>query len=209
MSVTTLAVVLSSVLGLRSDVPIQRPGGTPTEPAAEAPMAPEATAPAAASPAPAEGAIEAPTAAADAAPAAAPPEPPGPQPEPTAPEPPPPTFDLEPDAPEPITIDLDDRDRKLRRASSLIAGGAVMVTAGLVMLIGAATEAAKPACKFDLDTCANAPRPAVARGLGVGAAIALVGGAALVGFGAHRRHKLNAAIAGDANAVALTVSGRF
>lgn len=107
------------------------------------------------------------------------------------------------------TDDLDRIDRDLRRAQALISIGAVATTAGLLMLIGAATEAAKPPCKFDLDTCANAPRPRMARGLGIGAAVTLVGGATLIGIGGHRRHRLRARIDADAKNVALTVSGRF
>ncbi len=107
------------------------------------------------------------------------------------------------------TDDLDRIDRELRRAQALISIGAVATTAGLLMLIGAATEAAKPPCKFDLDTCANAPRPRMARGLGIGAAVTLVGGATLIGIGGHRRHRLRARIDADAKNVALTVSGRF
>jgi hypothetical protein len=194
---TSVVAVLSGLLGLAPDVPIQRPVA-PTE-AAPTEAAPTEAAPTEAAPteaAPTE--IEA-----EPAPAAA--TEPATPPEPTAPTDP---VDVAA-AYAATTHDLDDRDRQLRRASSLIAGGAVAATVGLVMLIGAGTEAAKPDCKFGLDSCANAPRPAIARGLGIGSAIALAGGAAMIGFGLHRRHRLQTSFGADANSVAMTVAGRF
>ncbi len=218
MAVTTggagVVAVLSGLLGLAPDVPIQRPGESPTETAAPEATAPEATAPEATAPADTAATAEAvaptePTS----APVAAPPAVDSPESvaEPViSPEPASPTDPVDLAAAYAATThDLDDRDRQLRRASSLIAGGAVTATAGLVMLIGAATEAAKPECKFGLDTCPNAPRPAIARGLGIGAAIALAGGAAMIGYGLHRRHRLQTSFGADANSVAMTVSGRF
>lgn len=227
MVVTTgsagVLAMLSGLLGLAPDVPIQRAGQaqvTPSETAAPtetAPPAPNETAAPADPVAPDEAA--APTEAAAPNEAAAPDEDAAPTETGDATTPAEPTTPPSPAIPtDPVdlaqayastTHDLDDRDRQLRRASSLIAGGAVAATAGLVMLIGAATEAAKPECKFDLDTCANAPRPAVARGLGIGSAIALAGGAAMIGYGLHRRHRLMTSFGADANSVAMTVSGRF
>lgn len=208
MSSSSLVVALSVIFGLAPDVPIQRPTA-----------APEAAAPAPEAPPDATIEPDAPTSdVGDAAPndtpveteLVAPAEPVGGEadavPAPVVDATPTPDLAAEYAA---ATIDLDDLDRKLRRAEGLIAGGSVMGIAGLVMLIGAATEAAKPACKFDQDTCANAPRPAVARGLGIGSAIAIVGGATMLGLGLHRRHKIRTVFSGDTNSVALTLHGRF
>lgn len=102
-----------------------------------------------------------------------------------------------------------DRERRERRAQVMLSGGAIAAVAGLLLLVGAGVEHNKPACKFGLDDCANAPRPRLAKGLAVGGALAVVGGAVLVGFGAHRLRKLRAGVQADATSAALVVHGRF
>jgi hypothetical protein len=207
MSASILAVVLSSML-IAPEVPIQRPGTAPPDTAAPSVESPSTGAP------PTDAApTDEPAPAVEAAPEPTPtvePAPAEPAVAPTSAD-----LDLAMDddalakAYAESSDELDARDKKLRRANSMIAIGAVTATAGLVMLIGAVTEANKPDCKFDLDTCANAPRPAVARGLGAGAGIALAGGLALVGVGAFKRYKLRPSVDANATSVAITLRGRF
>ncbi|HWB73365.1 MAG TPA: carboxypeptidase-like regulatory domain-containing protein, partial [Nannocystaceae bacterium] len=78
------------------------------------------------------------------------------------------------------TKELERRDKLERRSSTMIAAGAVSALAGFVMVVAAGVEANKAPCKFGEDDCANAPRPAVAKGMGIGGALALAGGATLV-----------------------------
>lgn len=106
-------------------------------------------------------------------------------------------------------IDLDRYDRPLRRANTMLSAGGVVAAIGGLMLIGAVTEAGKAPCKFDLDSCPNAPRPSVTRGLAVGAAIGLIGGGALVAAGLVKRRKVRARIEADAKQVGLAFVGRF
>jgi hypothetical protein len=202
MLASTFIAVLSSVALLAPEVPIQRPGGTEPAPVVEA--SPSADAPAAA-PTSEAPPVESPETA-----VAAPPI------EETPPaEPPPSTTD---EVSNDIAIaqeyaassdELDRRDKAMRRANSMIAIGAVTTLAGLVMLIAAVTEANKADCKFDLDTCANAPRPAVAKGLGAGAGIAIAGGIALVALGALKRYKLRPVVDANATSFAIGLRGRF
>jgi hypothetical protein len=107
------------------------------------------------------------------------------------------------------TAELDRRRIDDQRARTLIATGSVAGAAALFMLIGAAVEANKPECKFDLDDCAAAPRPNVTRGLGIGGAVLAIVGGTLIGVGVHKLRKLRARVELDDRAVALVVGGRF
>lgn len=199
------------VLSLQPSVPLQRPGApapspvvapiSPTEPAEATAPEPSVEAPAAEAPvdeapseamAPArETAVDAEDASAEAAPTIAMPIP----------------VD-EPAPPEPV-IDIDRHDRSLRRANTVLAAGAVIATFGGLMAIGAATEAGKAPCKFDLETCPNAPRRNVTRGLAAGAAIAIVGGGVLVVTGVVKRRRIQTRIAADLRSAGVVLVGRF
>lgn len=109
----------------------------------------------------------------------------------------------------PITYDLDQDDRKLARAQTMIAAGSVAGVGALVMLIAAGVEHNKPKCMFGLEDCSNAPRPAVATGLAVGGALLLGVGATLIGFGAAKQRRLRMAMGGDRTQVSVAISGRF
>lgn len=201
MIASTLIALLTSAAVLAPEVPLQRPSGSEPAPA-PAPAETPTTATSPADAPPVEPTEDAPVEAVE------------PEPEPAAPIAP---LSAE-EPPDDIAIaqeyaaasdDLDRRDKLMRRANSMIAIGAVTATAGLVLLIAAVTEGNKADCKFDLDTCANAPRPAVAKGLGAGAGIALAGGIALVGIGAYKRYKLRPTVDANATSFALGLSGRF
>jgi len=208
-----IIVVLSGILA--ADPPMQRPtGGLPPSAtaadAAEVGATPAESGPEGVEPEPTEpeptgrgGPLTPPE------PAEPDPAEPEPAPDPAAPEPvPAPVIDLEAEYAASTDV-FELHDRKIRRSQAALGGGAVLAIAGLVMLIGAATEAAKPDCKFGLDTCRNAPRPRVARGLGVGAGIALAGGGSLVAWGLVRRHRLRTSVVGSGDSVAVTLRGRF
>lgn len=105
--------------------------------------------------------------------------------------------------------ELDARAWERQRANTMIAAGGVAGVGALVMLLAAAIERSKPDCKFGLPDCADAPRPAVAIGLGVTGGLFALASAALIGTGVHRIRKLNARISVDDRAMALVVSGRF
>ncbi len=112
-------------------------------------------------------------------------------------------------APASPVFDLEVHERKIERARLVIAGGSVAALGGLLMIVAAGVEANKPECMFGLDDCANAPRPAFARALGIAGGVVLAGGAALIGVGIARRHKLRAKLRGDLTSIGVTVSGRF
>ena len=112
-------------------------------------------------------------------------------------------------ASEPVTYDLDDSERKLARAQTMIAAGSVAGVGALVMLIAAGVEHNKPPCMFGLDDCSNAPRPAVATGLAIGGALLLGVGATLIGFGAAKQRRLRMGMRGDRTQVSVAISGRF
>ncbi|MEX1361746.1 MAG: carboxypeptidase-like regulatory domain-containing protein [Nannocystaceae bacterium] len=112
-------------------------------------------------------------------------------------------------APPTTTEELDRRRFEAARAHTMISIGGVSGVAGLLLLIGAAVEGAKRECQFGLDDCAAAPRPALTRGLAIGGAILVSGGAALVGLGVHRQRKLRASIAADDRSAAIVLTGRF
>jgi hypothetical protein len=116
---------------------------------------------------------------------------------------------VEPPAPEPVVLDFDRDERDLRRATSVLAGGAVLATLGSLMALGALTEARKAPCKFDLETCPNAPRPNVTRGLAAGAIVGIVGGGALVAVGLVKRRRIRARIDADLRSAGIVVAGRF
>ncbi len=112
-------------------------------------------------------------------------------------------------APPTETTEIERREKIERRAATMIAAGSVAGLAGLVMIIAAGVEANKPPCMFGLDTCSNAPRPAFAKGLGIGGALAVAGGATLVLVGVFSRRRMRAAVAADNQSAALVISGRF
>lgn len=112
-------------------------------------------------------------------------------------------------APPTETRELERRAKIETRSSTMIAVGSIAAIGGLVMIIGGIIEANKPPCMFGLDECSNQPRPAVAKGMGIGGAVALAGGAALVGFGVAKRLRLRAAIEADNTHAALVLRGRF
>lgn len=111
--------------------------------------------------------------------------------------------------PAPVVLDLDRDERDLRRANSVLAGGAVLATLGSLMALGAFTEARKAPCKFDLESCPNAPRPNVTRGLAAGAAIGILGGGALIAVGVIKRRRIHARMSGDLRSAGIVVAGRF
>ncbi|MBX7080521.1 MAG: carboxypeptidase-like regulatory domain-containing protein [Nannocystaceae bacterium] len=112
-------------------------------------------------------------------------------------------------APASPVFDLEHHERKIERAGLMIAAGSVAALGGLLMIVAAGVEANKPECMFGLDDCANAPRPEFARALGIAGGVVLAGGAALVGVGIARRHRLRAQLRGDWTSIGVTVSGRF
>jgi hypothetical protein len=207
----TSVVLIAAPVAASEPVPVQRPGAAAPEaapPTAE--PAPPAVEPTAEAAPPAEVAP-----AVESSPASTPTES---APAESAPaEPPPPAAPFEADDDEVTEAEVaaatpteaDIREIKLRRAQSMIAVGAVAALAGFVMAVAAGVEHAKADCKFGLDDCANAPRPAVTKGLGIGGAIGLVGGAALVGIGVYKLRKLRASVAVDGRSAGVVLSGRF
>jgi hypothetical protein len=107
------------------------------------------------------------------------------------------------------SVELERREKVERRAAVMLATGAISAIGGFVMVIAAGIEANKPPCMFGLDDCSNAPRPAVAKGMGIGGAVLMAGGAALITFGALSRRRLRAAVAADSQSVGVTLRGRF
>lgn len=208
-----------AVLSLEPSVPLQRPGAPAPSPTPTPPAATDVAAAPAPVEAPSEATpVEAPS---DAAPSDA---------EPTAATPvEATTSDAASDAPadaalgiampipvaEPPTpesqlvIDLDVHERALRRWNMVIAGGAVIGTIGVVMAFGAFTEARKAPCKFDLETCPNAPRPTVTRALAAGAAVALIGGGVMVVAGVVKRRRIQTSFETDLRSAGISISGRF
>jgi hypothetical protein len=202
-------------------VPVQRPNAPvaapPTaEPVAPEPVAPEPIAPEPIAPEPiAPG--ETPVSVDPAAPAEAPVESAGSQPAELAAEPPPPVIDdadpydevTEDEVAAATPSDADRREIQLRRSQAAIAAGSVAVLAGLVMVIAAGVEGAKPDCKFGLDDCDNAPRPRVTTGLAIGAAVLIAGGGTMLGVGIHKLRRVRASLAVDGRSAGLVLSGRF
>ena len=107
------------------------------------------------------------------------------------------------------STELENRETTRRRANAMIAAGGILEVAALVMLLAAAVEHRKPACKFDLQTCADPPRPNVTRGLGIAGGVFAAGGAILIGVGVHRRLQLKARVQASDRGLALGVTGRF
>lgn len=108
-----------------------------------------------------------------------------------------------------IDAEIAERERKERSAQAMLSGGAIAAVTGLLLLVGAGVEYNKSDCKFELETCANAPRPQLAKALAVGGAFALVAGATTLGFGAHRLRKLRASVQASTTSAALVLVGRF
>lgn len=141
--------------------------------------------------------------------------PPEPQPEPQLepqPEPEPDPFADE----EPIewheTIDATPtREDKIRVARTMIAAGGVMGVGSFILLIAGRVEKNKPECMFGLDSCADAPRREVARGLYIGGGLLAAGAIGLVTTGLLRMHKLRAGVFADkgTETAGITLSGRF
>jgi len=111
---------------------------------------------------------------------------------------------------EPMAQDeRDRREREITRGQTMIAIGSVAAMGGLFMIMGAGVEAAKPDCKFGLDDCSNAPRPAVARGLGIGGAVLVAGGSTLLGFGIHTLRRARAGFVVDGQTAGIVIRGKF
>ena len=149
---------------------------------------------------------------------AAPPEPqplaqPHPQPEP-GPEPEPDPLAVSDD--EPIewypTVDATPtREQKIRTARTMIAAGGVMGVGSFILLVAGRVEANKPECMFGLESCADAPRREVARGLYIGGGLLAAGAIGFVTAGLLRMHKLRAGVFADADTetAGVTLRGRF
>lgn len=199
-------------------VPVQRPNdpeATPPASLAPEPVAPvEAESPAAPSePAPApepEAPVEAPVA--SEAPASEPAV------EPAAPTEAPPPIPSDEEFYGEVTeeevaaatpSDADRREVQIQRSQAAIAAGSIAALAGLVMIIAAGVEGAKPDCKFGLDDCSNAPRPRVTTGLAIGASVMLAGGGTLLGVGIYKLRRLRASVAVDGRSAGIVLRGRF
>jgi len=237
MAVVETLVAITALAVAQAGPVVQRPDPVaPTAPAATE-VAPSSAAPGGAL-VPEPGATAPPTTAAPVVappPAATAPEPVAPEPvapEPVAPEPvappdPEPAFadtpiDDTPD-PEPLTDEelydqsqIDGefeaeqrRAREAARARTLIAAGALSGFASALMLVMAGVEANKPDCDFDRVRCDDAPRPSVARGLGIAGGILAVGGATMLGLGIRRNRRLRAGVVADDQSAALLLRGRF
>ena len=232
MAVVETLVAITALAVAQAGPVVQRPDPVaPTAPAATE-VAPSSAAPGGAL-VPEPGATAPPTTAAPVVappPAATAPEPVAPEPvapEPVAPPDPEPAFadtpiDDTPD-PEPLTDEelydqsqIDGefeaeqrRAREAARARTLIAAGALSGFASALMLVMAGVEANKPDCDFDRVRCDDAPRPSVARGLGIAGGILAVGGATMLGLGIRRNRRLRAGVVADDQSAALLLRGRF
>jgi hypothetical protein len=222
---TLTSVLLVAPPAWAGDPPVQRPSvPEPAPPTAPAP-APAPVEPAPVESAPVEGApvetapvepapAEAPVAE---APAEVPAEVPAEAPPAAEPTPAPVLDDADPyddevteaEVASATPSDADRREIQIRRSQTAIAAGSIAALGGFVLIIAAGVEGAKPDCKFGLDDCANAPRPRLTTGLGIGAAVLLAGGAALLGVGIYRLRRLRASVAVDGRSAGLVLSGRF
>ena len=112
-------------------------------------------------------------------------------------------------APPTTTEELERRAGIESRARTMIAMGGVAEVAAIGLLVATGVENSKPACNFDLDDCAAAPRPKLAAALGITGGLLAAGGAALIGVGVHRLRRLRAEIAISDGEVAFVFSGKF
>ncbi len=98
---------------------------------------------------------------------------------------------------------------ELRRAQLVASAGGVLIAGGIMMGITAALEAQKPDCPLDQTDCNFAPRPKIAGGLGIGAAVSIASGTALVVLGVRGIRRARPAVYVTPHTAGVSMSMRF
>lgn len=97
---------------------------------------------------------------------------------------------------------------ELHHPRLVASAGGVLIAGGIFMAVAAGLEAQRPACPLGQSDCNFGPRTDMATGLGVGAAVSIVGGTALVVLGVRsmRRARPTAYVTPRSGGVGMSMS---